>query len=545
MPYHENFKLYITTKLRNPHYTPELCTKVSLINFMITVDGLEDQLLGVVVAKERPDLAEEKNVLIVQGAANKKALADIEDQILAVLSSSEGNILEDENAVKILSASKTVSDEISTKQKIADTTEAKIDATRAGYRPVAKHSSILFFCVADMAAIGDMYQYSLQWFTDLFIRGIEGAYFPSQIPPTVYRPLVTSTAFIKRKCTTYITIMTVLQNMMTVCPYILIYSTPTLADSRLTLSFIVSDAPTDPRVSLRLKNITNHFTQFLYQNVCRSLFEQDKLLFSFLITTKVLLSLGEEKKVRVKAQAAAVEKAAREQIAEEKRVADIRDARVANGEDVDAEEAAQKAQLELQKREALEAAAVAEAERLEIAAEAADNSQGTDDAAEGRGDDDDAPRFSADENDGGVVDDDHTQQDPETHEGDERDGIESDELRFFLTGGISTGDVLDPNPAPEWISDKTWGELERMHLIESVCGNGDVPADVTNDPSRWKVLYDSNEPHKETLPAPFNTQFTPLQRMLLVRAFRPDKVVPGTALGFSQIPTRVLPIVRP
>ena len=50
MPYHENFKLYITTKLRNPHYTPELCTKVSLINFMITVDGLEDQLLGVVVA---------------------------------------------------------------------------------------------------------------------------------------------------------------------------------------------------------------------------------------------------------------------------------------------------------------------------------------------------------------------------------------------------------------------------------------------------------------------------------------------------------------
>ena len=116
VPYHEDFKLYITTKLRNPHYTPELCTKVSLINFMITVDGLEDQLLGVVVAKERPDLAEEKNQLIIQGAQNKKQLNDIEEQILAVLSSSEGNILEDENAVKILSASKTLSDEISEKQ---------------------------------------------------------------------------------------------------------------------------------------------------------------------------------------------------------------------------------------------------------------------------------------------------------------------------------------------------------------------------------------------------------------------------------------------
>lgn len=39
---------------------------------MITPTGLEDQLLGIVVAKERPDLESEKNILIVQGAANKK-----------------------------------------------------------------------------------------------------------------------------------------------------------------------------------------------------------------------------------------------------------------------------------------------------------------------------------------------------------------------------------------------------------------------------------------------------------------------------------------
>lgn len=64
--------------------------------------GLEDQLLGIVVAKERPDLEEEKNKLIVVGAENKKKLKEIEDQILRVLSSSEGNILEDEEAVNIL-----------------------------------------------------------------------------------------------------------------------------------------------------------------------------------------------------------------------------------------------------------------------------------------------------------------------------------------------------------------------------------------------------------------------------------------------------------
>lgn len=51
--YSYDFRFYITTKLRNPHYLPELATKVSLLNFMITPEGLEDQLLGIVVAKER------------------------------------------------------------------------------------------------------------------------------------------------------------------------------------------------------------------------------------------------------------------------------------------------------------------------------------------------------------------------------------------------------------------------------------------------------------------------------------------------------------
>lgn len=54
--YAKDFKFYLTTKLRNPHYLPEVSTKVTLINFMITFEGLSDQLLGIVVEKEEPDL---------------------------------------------------------------------------------------------------------------------------------------------------------------------------------------------------------------------------------------------------------------------------------------------------------------------------------------------------------------------------------------------------------------------------------------------------------------------------------------------------------
>ena len=72
LEYNNNFRFYITTKLRNPHYLPEVMIKVTLINFMITAIGLEDQLLGITVAKERPDLESEKNQLIIQGAENKR-----------------------------------------------------------------------------------------------------------------------------------------------------------------------------------------------------------------------------------------------------------------------------------------------------------------------------------------------------------------------------------------------------------------------------------------------------------------------------------------
>jgi dynein heavy chain len=99
---------------------------------MTTPEGLEDQLLGIVVAAERPDLEEEKNKLIISGAANKRKLKETEDEILKVLSSSSGNILEDEQAVTILQSSKILADEISSKQKVADETELKIDQARQG-----------------------------------------------------------------------------------------------------------------------------------------------------------------------------------------------------------------------------------------------------------------------------------------------------------------------------------------------------------------------------------------------------------------------------
>lgn len=60
MEYHPNFRLLLHTKHFNPHYKPEMQAQCTLINFLVTRDGLEDQLLATVVAKERPDLEQLK-----------------------------------------------------------------------------------------------------------------------------------------------------------------------------------------------------------------------------------------------------------------------------------------------------------------------------------------------------------------------------------------------------------------------------------------------------------------------------------------------------
>lgn len=104
---------------------------------MTTPEGLEDQLLGIVVAQERPDLEKQKSQLVVQGAQNKKKLQEIESAILQVLSDSKGNILEDEGAVNILQESKVVSDEINRKQRAAEKTEKSIDDARVLYKSIA------------------------------------------------------------------------------------------------------------------------------------------------------------------------------------------------------------------------------------------------------------------------------------------------------------------------------------------------------------------------------------------------------------------------
>ncbi|XP_049864535.1 dynein axonemal heavy chain 6 [Schistocerca gregaria] len=171
--YDPNFRFYMTTKLSNPHYLPEVCIQVTIVNFTVTRSGLEDQLLSDVVRLERPDLEKQRNELITRINNDKTQLQNIEDKILRMLFTSEGNILDDEELIETLNKSKETSGTIAARLVEAEATEQKISVAREKYRTVAARGSVLYFVVAQLAEIDPMYQYSLRYFNQVFNTVIE------------------------------------------------------------------------------------------------------------------------------------------------------------------------------------------------------------------------------------------------------------------------------------------------------------------------------------------------------------------------------------
>ena len=160
--YNTNFKLILHTKMANPHYKPEMQAQTTLINFTVTIDGLEDQLLAAVVSKERPDLEKTKADLTRQQNEFKITLKSLEDNLLARLSAAEGNFLGDYALVENLETTKRTASEIEVQVEEGKITELKINEARELYRPAAAQASLLYFILNELNIIHPMYQFSLK-----------------------------------------------------------------------------------------------------------------------------------------------------------------------------------------------------------------------------------------------------------------------------------------------------------------------------------------------------------------------------------------------
>jgi len=230
MDYKEKFSLYLTSRLPNPHFSPELSAKVTVIDFTVTMKGLEQQLLGRLISMEQKSLEDTLAALEEDVTLNTKALQVLDKQLLERLSNSSGNLLDDTELIEVLANTKAKGKEVEGKLKDADEKKIEINEKREQFRPVATRGSIMYFNMVDMTnvvnpitmqASGWMYNCSLLQFQEQFDVSVRNS----------------------EKC-----------------------------------------QPTSKRVS----KIIEFLTYRVYRYMNRGLFERDKMMFKLMVTLKIM-----------------------------------------------------------------------------------------------------------------------------------------------------------------------------------------------------------------------------------------------------------------
>jgi dynein heavy chain 1 len=176
----------MVTRDPTAQFTPDLCSRVTFVNFTVTPSSLQDQCLNIFLKEERPDIDKKRSdILKLQGEFRVK-LRLLEDKLLNELTESEGNLLQNNALINTLETLQAQAAEVAKEVEQAEAKMAEVESVTDEYVPLAKMASKVFFSLDSLSGVHFLYQYSLQQFMDVLFGVIKKSERLQQVPKTNY-----------------------------------------------------------------------------------------------------------------------------------------------------------------------------------------------------------------------------------------------------------------------------------------------------------------------------------------------------------------------
>ncbi|TFK57575.1 dynein heavy chain protein 1 [Heliocybe sulcata] len=163
-----SFTMFLTTRDPSVEFSPDICSRVTFVNFTMTRSSLQSQSLDQVLKVERPDTERKRTDLMKIQGEFRLRLRTLEKLLLQALNESTGNILDDDKVIDTLETLKREAAEITSKVEETDLVMREVEQVTAEYLPLAQACSSVFFILEQMNLVNHFYQFSLRYFLDIF-----------------------------------------------------------------------------------------------------------------------------------------------------------------------------------------------------------------------------------------------------------------------------------------------------------------------------------------------------------------------------------------
>ncbi|KAG1874247.1 dynein heavy chain and region D6 of dynein motor-domain-containing protein [Suillus tomentosus] len=163
-----SFTMFLSTRDPSVEFSPDICSRVTFVNFTMTRSSLQSQSLDQVLKVERPDTERKRTDLMKAQGEFRLRLRTLEKLLLQALNESTGNILDDDKVISTLETLKREAADITHKVEETDIVMKEVEQVTAEYLPLAQACSSVFFILEQLNLVNHFYQFSLRFFLDIF-----------------------------------------------------------------------------------------------------------------------------------------------------------------------------------------------------------------------------------------------------------------------------------------------------------------------------------------------------------------------------------------